>query len=80
MSSRRWPPARTAPSGPERGPAGWPARQGGPLRTYTKANTQGGLPDDVVSALAAGADGALWAGTWGGLARLDKDGHFWHAR
>jgi len=36
------------------------------------------LPDDHVSALAPGLDGSLWAGTDGGLARFDKDGH-WHS-
>ncbi len=32
--------------------------------------TEQGLPDNRVWALAAGADGALWVGTDGGLARL----------
>jgi ligand-binding sensor domain-containing protein len=45
-------------------------------QTYTKANTNGALPDDDVRALAAGPDGSLWAGTAGGLARLDKDGRW----
>ena len=61
-----------------------PARQGRPLAdTYTKANTHGGLPHDWVRALSPGQDGALWVGTGGGgfrtqggLARLDKDGHW----
>jgi ligand-binding sensor domain-containing protein len=47
----------------------------GHWQTYSKASTQGGLPDDFVSALAREADGSLWIGTGGGLARLDKDGH-----
>jgi|SRR6516162_3873661 len=34
------------------------------------------LPDDNVAALAIGPDGTLWAGTTGGLGRLDKDGHW----
>src|SRR5271155_2376596 len=35
------------------------------------------LPGDFVWALALGPDGGLWAGTdGGGLARLDKDGHW----
>ena len=34
------------------------------------------LPSDTVFALALGPDGSLWAGTFGGLARLDKDGHW----
>jgi|GEM_PF-852072 len=37
---------------------------------------QHGLPDDQVSALALGADGSVWAGTFGGLARRGKDGHW----
>ncbi len=37
------------------------------------------LSYDRVVALAAGADGALWIGTFGGgLARLDKDGRWWN--
>jgi ligand-binding sensor domain-containing protein len=52
------------------------ARQGRPLAELSKESTQGGLPADGVWALALGADGALWAGTSGGLARLDKDGHW----
>jgi len=43
----------------------------GQWRTYSKASTNGGLPDNVVGALALGADGTLWAGTRVGLARLD---------
>ncbi|MBV8592183.1 MAG: hypothetical protein JO212_19370, partial [Acetobacteraceae bacterium] len=63
----------------------WAGTEGGLARldkeghwqTYSKASTQGGLPDDEVLALAVGADGALWAGTHsGGLARLDKAGHW----
>ena len=38
--------------------------------TFTRKNS--GLPNDRVVALAPGADGALWIGTEGGLARLDK--------
>jgi ligand-binding sensor domain-containing protein len=35
------------------------------------------LPDDRVLTLAIGVEGSLWAGTLdGGLARLDKDGHW----
>jgi hypothetical protein len=48
----------------------------GHWQTYTKANTQGGLPDDFVQALAGGADGALWVRAGRGLTRLDKDGHW----
>jgi hypothetical protein len=50
----------------------------GRWRTYTKANTQGGLPNDVVGAVALGADGTVWIGTYhSGVARLDVDGR-WH--
>ena len=42
--------------------------------TFTRKNS--GLPNDRVVALAPGADGALWIGTEGGLARLDKDGRW----
>jgi hypothetical protein len=52
------------------------ADKDGPWQTYTKASTQGGLPNDFVLALLPGADGALWVGTFGGLARLDKDGRW----
>ena len=45
-------------------------------QTYTKASTQSGLPHDFVRALAGGADGALWVGTDGGLARLNSDGRW----
>ena len=78
MGSRRWRLARTARCGPEPGGGGL-ARldKDGHWQTYSKASTQGGLPDDDVPALALGADDALWVGTWsGGLARLDKDGHW----
>jgi hypothetical protein len=34
------------------------------------------VQDDRIRALAVGADGALWVGTGGGLARLDKDGRW----
>ena len=34
------------------------------------------LPNDTVFALALSQDGSLWAGTDGGLARLEKDGHW----
>jgi ligand-binding sensor domain-containing protein len=34
------------------------------------------LPSNTVPVLVLGTDGALWAGTGGGLARLDKDGHW----
>jgi ligand-binding sensor domain-containing protein len=45
----------------------------GRWQTYTKANTKGGLPDNITSALASGSDGAVWVGTLGGgLARLDN--------
>jgi hypothetical protein len=51
------------------------ARRGtdGHWQTYTYFSTKGGLPSDHVTALARGADGALWVGTYGGLARLDKE-------
>jgi ligand-binding sensor domain-containing protein len=39
----------------------------GRWQTYNKASS--GLPNDTVRALARGADGALWIGTQGGLAR-----------
>jgi Two component regulator propeller len=47
-----------------------------PNRTvFTQENSD--LPSDAVQALAPGADGDLWIGTWGGgLARLDKDGRW----
>src|SRR5690242_2627032 len=42
---------------------------------FTRENSD--LPSNSVAALALGADGALWAGTFGGgLARLGKDGHW----
>jgi Two component regulator propeller len=44
---------------------------------FTHENSD--LPSDKVLALASGADGALWVGTFGlvgGLARLDKDGRW----
>ena len=42
---------------------------------FTQENSD--LPSDRVRALAPGADGALWIGTYGGgLARLDKDGRW----
>src|SRR5438477_7333340 len=42
---------------------------------FTTENSD--LPSNAILALAFGADGALWAGTeGGGLARLDKDGHW----
>ena len=34
------------------------------------------MPSNSVSALALGADGSLGVGTYGGLARLDKDGRW----
>src|SRR5215470_17256543 len=52
------------------------ARQDGQWQTYSKASTNGGLPEDHVWALALGPDGSLWAGTEDGLARLDKDGRW----
>jgi hypothetical protein len=39
-------------------------------RTYSKASTNGGLPDNSVWTLALGPGGALWAGTFGGLGYL----------
>ena len=62
IASRRWHSARTARCGPV--PGGL-ARldKDGQWQTYSKASTQGGLPDDSVWALAFGADGSLWAGT-----------------
>src|SRR5262249_17436105 len=42
----------------------------GQWQTFNEANTNGGLPDDRVSALALGAGGSLWVGTYRGL------GHF----
>src|SRR5438309_551481 len=41
---------------------------------FTPENSD--LPNNPLRALAIGADGALWAGTAGGLARLDKDGQW----
>lgn len=49
-------------------------KEGG-WQSYSKSSTQGGLPDDNVSALAGGADGALWVGTERGLARLNREGY-----
>ena len=70
--------APTAPSGSQ--PlvaAGEPLNKDGHWQTYTKANTNGGLPDDSVQALAQSPDGALWVATLGGgLGRLDKEGHW----
>jgi hypothetical protein len=43
---------------------------------YSKANTNGGLPGDAVLALAPSPDGSLWVGTFLGLARRHKDGHW----
>jgi hypothetical protein len=50
------------------------ARRGkdGNWQSYSRASTQGGLPDDDVLALAAGADGSLWASTRGGLVNLNR--------
>jgi ligand-binding sensor domain-containing protein len=56
----------------------------GRWETYSKANTNGGLPDDSVKVLVPGADGTLWIGTEGdaigrtagGLARLNRGGHW----
>jgi hypothetical protein len=48
----------------------------GHWQTYSKANTNGGLPVDQVWTLVLGPDSSLWVGTSGGLARLDKDGHW----
>jgi ligand-binding sensor domain-containing protein len=53
-------------------------RQAAPLAKiapYSRASTYGGLPDHRVKVLAVGLDGALWVGTGGGLARLDRDGY-----
>lgn len=38
---------------------------------FERITTQDGLPHEAVSALAQDADGALWIGTFGGLARFD---------
>jgi hypothetical protein len=83
MSWRRKQPAPASPVLPARRTprpkAGGLARldTDGRWQTYHKANTNGGLPDDQVLALALGADGSLWAGTvGGGLARLEKDGRW----
>jgi ligand-binding sensor domain-containing protein len=48
----------------------------GRRQIYTKDSTQGGLPDNNLSAVALGAEGSLWIGTSAGLARLDKAGHW----
>jgi ligand-binding sensor domain-containing protein/integrase len=49
----------------------------GRWQSYTRANTNGGLPDDDIGALALGQDGSLWAETYGaGLARLDREGRW----
>lgn len=45
---------------------------GGAMRRYTAARD--GLPTDTVLALATDAQGVLWVGTTGGLARLRGDG------
>jgi len=42
------------------------------MQTYTQANTNGGLPGDIVTSLVLGPDGSMWVGTSGGL------GHFNH--
>jgi len=41
--------------------------------TYTVENTNGGLPNDWVYGLDEGADGTIWLGTEGGLARFKDD-------
>jgi ligand-binding sensor domain-containing protein len=46
----------------------------GRWKIYTKASTNGGLPYDLIQALALDRDGSLWIGTERGLARLDEDG------
>jgi ligand-binding sensor domain-containing protein len=52
-------------------------KDGQHLRTYTEYNTSGVLQGNEVTALARGAHDALWVGTdGGGLARLDKNGHW----
>ena len=43
----------------------------GHWQTYSKANTNGGLPENIITALALGPDASLWAGTAGGLSRLN---------
>ena len=49
----------------------------GNWQTYSKASTNGGLPNDHINALALSVDGAVWVGTPpAGLARLDKDGRW----
>jgi ligand-binding sensor domain-containing protein len=49
----------------------------GRIQRYTTANTNGGLLEDSIQALAIGADGELWVGLSSrGLARLDKSGHW----
>jgi len=48
----------------------------GHWQAYTTASTEGGLPFEIIPALALGADRALWIGTEQGLARLDKDKHW----
>jgi ligand-binding sensor domain-containing protein len=50
----------------------------GQWQTYTKANTNSGLPNDDVSAVAF-ADGSLWVGTRGGIARLKQASKPTHA-
>lgn len=45
--------------------------------TFTVENTSGGLPNDWVYALDAGADGAVWFATEGGLAHF-KDNRWRH--
>jgi hypothetical protein len=51
-----------------------------PNPSYTRANTNRGLPSDSITALALGQDGSLWVGTGGefggGLARLDREGRW----
>lgn len=44
---------------------------------YTKENTRGGLPDNLVNCVHLSADGVLWIGTEGGLCRYDfRKGRF----
>lgn len=50
--------------------------QQGSWRTYTNANTNGGLPKDAVTALAPEQDGSVWVGTEAGLTRLDVSGRW----
>jgi hypothetical protein len=71
----RWATSWFAPAGPGTAISGWVAASGadaqsqGELRHYT---VEDGLPDNYVRSVWEDRDGNLWAGTDGGLARLEN--------